>query len=210
MEILFIRHGATAGNLEKRYVGRTDEPLCGEGLRQLKKNIAPGENGYPDWRGQEAYVVVSPMKRCRQTAAVFEAQMHILKQELILDPDLREMDFGDFEYCNYEELKEYPAYQRFLETNGGSSFPNAEPPAQFRECCVRGFLRSMEKLEQKGAQKAVFVVHGGTIMAVMERFSDEKRPYFAWQVKNGCGFLVNAERAGTLYRLKKCGAKIVS
>ena len=28
MEIVLIRHGATAGNIEKRYIGTTDEPLC--------------------------------------------------------------------------------------------------------------------------------------------------------------------------------------
>ena len=27
MKLFMIRHGATAGNLEKRYVGRTDEGL---------------------------------------------------------------------------------------------------------------------------------------------------------------------------------------
>ena len=28
IELLFIRHGATEGNLRRRYIGRTDEPLC--------------------------------------------------------------------------------------------------------------------------------------------------------------------------------------
>ena len=36
MIIYFIRHGATAGNLEKRYIGRTDEELCTEGIERLK------------------------------------------------------------------------------------------------------------------------------------------------------------------------------
>ena len=35
-EILFIRHGSTAGNLEKRYIGRTDEPLCEVGIAQIE------------------------------------------------------------------------------------------------------------------------------------------------------------------------------
>ena len=30
-EILLIRHGKTAANLERRYVGETDHPLCEQG-----------------------------------------------------------------------------------------------------------------------------------------------------------------------------------
>lgn len=33
--VFFIRHGRTAGNLEHRYVGATDEPLCEEGVQEL-------------------------------------------------------------------------------------------------------------------------------------------------------------------------------
>ena len=35
--LVFIRHGATKGNLEKRYIGRTDEPLCDIGIGQALK-----------------------------------------------------------------------------------------------------------------------------------------------------------------------------
>ena len=34
-ELIFIRHGQTAGNLRHNYVGRTDEPLCPEGIANL-------------------------------------------------------------------------------------------------------------------------------------------------------------------------------
>ena len=36
IHLLFIRHGATAGNLEKRYIGSTDEPLCDIGIAQVE------------------------------------------------------------------------------------------------------------------------------------------------------------------------------
>ena len=35
MKLIFIRHGKTAGNLERRYIGRTDEPLCDEGIAEI-------------------------------------------------------------------------------------------------------------------------------------------------------------------------------
>ena len=37
VELTLIRHGATASNLERRYLGRTDEPLCTEGVRMLER-----------------------------------------------------------------------------------------------------------------------------------------------------------------------------
>ena len=37
MTVYLIRHGMNAGNREKRYIGRTDEPLCSEGIAALQK-----------------------------------------------------------------------------------------------------------------------------------------------------------------------------
>ena len=38
MKIILIRHGKTPGNLEKRYVGRTDEGLSEIGIGEIKEN----------------------------------------------------------------------------------------------------------------------------------------------------------------------------
>ena len=35
--IYLVRHGKTAGNIEKRYVGSTDEPLCEAGIREINE-----------------------------------------------------------------------------------------------------------------------------------------------------------------------------
>ena len=37
MKLFMIRHGATAGNLEKRYVGRTDEGLTEQAVFFLRE-----------------------------------------------------------------------------------------------------------------------------------------------------------------------------
>ena len=42
-EIILVRHGKTAGNLEGRYIGsRTDEPLCEEGIHALEEKVRAG------------------------------------------------------------------------------------------------------------------------------------------------------------------------
>ena len=42
MKIVLIRHGATAGNIEKRYIGITDEDLCASGIESIHNNIKAG------------------------------------------------------------------------------------------------------------------------------------------------------------------------
>lgn len=37
MKVILIRHGATMGNQEKRYIGITDEALCDTGIEKLLK-----------------------------------------------------------------------------------------------------------------------------------------------------------------------------
>ena len=39
IQLYLIRHSMTAGNLKKRYIGRTDESLCPEGIVLLKSYI---------------------------------------------------------------------------------------------------------------------------------------------------------------------------
>ncbi len=60
MHIFLIRHGLTAGNLKKRYIGRTDESLCEAGRSKLLKI----NRNYPIAQK----IFVSPMKRCKETA----------------------------------------------------------------------------------------------------------------------------------------------
>ena len=67
IELLFIRHGATEGNLRRRYIGRTDEPLCEAGIAQVK---ALQKRGLSVDR-----LFVSPLLRTRQTAELLFPQM---------------------------------------------------------------------------------------------------------------------------------------
>ena len=64
MKVILIRHGATMGNQEKRYIGITDEALCDTGIEKLLKNV------HKDIYPAADKIYVSPMKRCIQTAQI--------------------------------------------------------------------------------------------------------------------------------------------
>lgn len=103
---------------------------------------------------------------------------------------MRECDFGLFEMKRYEELKEIPAYQEWLESNGTIAFPEGEDPELFKQRCVEGFCECVDRLISEGVKKAAMVVHGGTIMAVLSRIDEEKREFYHWQPENGGGYRV--------------------
>lgn len=187
MKVYFIRHGATKGNQEHRYVGRTDEEILmseWEKLRKLGAKI-----------GRVNHVFTSPYLRCIQSAkALFGAmdvnaeQDHEIEGRFEMVSDFREMDFGAFEYKNYQELNGDPDYQRFIDSGGTIAFPEGEELEAFKARCKQAFEACMKQAHDRKWEKVAFVVHGGTIMAILETYGLPKQGYFDYQVKNGEGF----------------------
>ena len=186
-EFFLIRHGKTAGNLLGRYIGsRTDEPLCDEGREGLAGKQLP----------EVERLYVSPMKRCVETAEILWPEFD--QKNIQKVTDLRECDFGDFENKNYKELSGNGDYQAWIDSNGTLPFPNGESMDLFKSRCLEAFAQIVEEVsgaEQKwkdsgetGMFRAGIVVHGGTIMAILEQYGYPKRAYFDYQVKNGCGY----------------------
>lgn len=185
MKLVFIRHGATAGNEEKRYIGRTDEGLSPAGAQALVGRA------YPPVRR----VYVSPMLRCRQTAEILYPGVQPIVAE-----DFRECDFGEFEYKNYRELDGDPRYQAWIDSEGELPFPGGESKAAFSARCQAAYRRIAESFAEDDDDAAI-VVHGGTIMAVLERFAEPRAPYYSWQVKPGGGFVLEWMKSGALWLL---------
>lgn len=176
MDLILIRHGCTKGNLEHRYVGTTEEGLTEDAVRQIKAN----RDCYPE----PDILFVSPLGRCRETASLLYPG---IRQEII--PDLRECAFGAFEYKNYLELQGNAEYQAWIDSGGILAFPGGESRKAFIDRCSNGFLTGYRTALQRKCEKAAFVVHGGTIMAVLHRYSSPHKDYFEWQVKNAQGYV---------------------
>lgn len=178
IKLTFIRHGLTKGNEEKRYVGVTDEPLSERGIEELQKIVGKYHGIQPDC------ILVSPMKRCLETARILFPKCRYRVVE-----DFRECDFGQFEYKNCQELDGKEAYQQFIDSGGKTGFPEGELPEKFRTRCQEAFRREMKQIETcQDVKQVVFVVHGGTIMSILDGFSEPHGEYFTWQAANGEGF----------------------
>jgi alpha-ribazole phosphatase len=175
MKIILIRHGQTKGNLEKRYIGRTEESLCEAGINKLKELIQ--NDIYP----KAEKIFISPMKRCLETAELIYPQM-----EYNLCPEFRECDFGEFENKNYKELADNPNYQKWVDSMGTLPFPGGESSESFKERCQKEYEKVIN--ESKKVDCIAFVVHGGTIMSILEKYALPPKDFYQYQVGNAEGF----------------------
>ncbi|MCR5793531.1 MAG: bifunctional adenosylcobinamide kinase/adenosylcobinamide-phosphate guanylyltransferase [Lachnospiraceae bacterium] len=195
-KVILLRHGATQGNTEKRYVGRCDEPLSDAGISELQNNKNAGvyDEIYECIKHTKYKVFGSPMIRCRQTARfLFETEAYVEVEEF------REKDFGAYEYKNYEELKEEVRYREWLSSNGKLPFPEGEAEEKFIARVEKGWQNVLCQMEKEDLETAILVVHGGTIMALLSAGS--KNEFYDYQAANGRGFLcnVNEERGKRCY-----------
>lgn len=196
LEVLLLRHGQTQGNLEKRYIGKTDEPLLMEDMERIQKVSSLQKRLKQENLVRPQKLFVSPMLRCRQTAELlFPGQ-----KQVVIDK-LREMDFGRFEAKNYMELSADPAYQAWIDSGGRLLFPEGED----RECFIRrtmdGFLQMTEQAWQENCGQIAAVVHGGSIMAILSSLLQDD--YFAYQVPNLAGYAFCYEGAGKIQAVRR-------
>ena len=194
--LVLVRHGETRANRERRYLGKTDEPLSQSGIEEL---LAYKEQGYyPD----VGYLFTSPMKRCIETAGILYPALYP-----VVIPEWEEIDFGRFEYKNYGELKDDKQYQAWIASGGTAGFPNGERKEDFILRCKTGLFRMCDELCRgigKDAREPVqvgIVVHGGTIMALLSSCDGEG--YFSHQVSTGRGYVCRMEGWGNSIRIKE-------
>lgn len=176
MKIVMIRHGQTTGNLKGQYIGSRDETLCAEGIKAVQKCQYE--------RPQKLFC--SPMKRCIQTAEILFPGM-----EYQVCRELRECDFGIWEGKSYQELSENQDYQHWIDSNGTLPFPQGESTQIFKERCCRAFEKLISDCVQ--TEYLGLVIHGGTIMAILERYAVPRKTFYEYQIKNAEALLMQLD-----------------
>lgn len=177
MSLLLLRHGKTLWNQQGRYLGRTDLPLSPEGAAELSA-----------WTGNPpGKIFTSPMLRCRQTAEILFPDR---QSEPV--PGWEEMDFGIYEGRTWKELADDPksGYQAWVDGGCLAPIPRGGDKAGF----CRRVTEAFRRLAEEGSlDDAALVVHGGTIMALLEAFGEPRRLFYDWHCGNGEGWQVQWE-----------------
>ena len=178
MKIYLLRHGETAWNAQGRYLGRTDLPLTPSGREALgRADFAP------------ARVYVSPLCRTAETAEIL-----FPGAEQAVVPDFREMDFGVFEGRSWRDMEDFSPYREWVDGNCRGPIPDGESMERFCARACAAFEDLMDRAAEAGEALLAIVAHGGTQMAVMERFALPRRDYFSWRGPLGGGFVLDGSR----------------
>ncbi len=195
--LLLLRHGATAPNSERRFIGSTDHSLSSLGRRQLARTARWLRRYNPE------RCFCSPMRRCLETAGAVLAGSR-LQPEIL--PDLREIDFGAWEGKTFEEIQAAsPAgIPRWAKFDPAFCFPGGERLADFRS----RVKRAAEQISSTPQASVVVVTHGGVIRLLICHFLGlHLRKYVLFEPGPGSLTVMNlfSSGKGTLTALLPCG-----
>lgn len=155
--IILVRHGQTLWNLELKYQGHADIGLSPAGLEQAAQVAARLAGINP------AAVYSSDLSRAFHTAQIIAAKYDLPVNKI---PDLREVNFGEWEGRNYESINsQWPTLMGKLFTHpdeieipGGETFQSLQDRA----------MKAVEHLKTRHAEETILVVsHGATIRAIL-------------------------------------------
>jgi broad specificity phosphatase PhoE len=158
--LLFVRHGETDWNAERRWQGHADQPLNDTGRAQARDAAALLAERTVD------VVYASPLARAHETAVIIAEQ---LGRTVLIDGRLREVDVGDWSGRLHSDIE-----ADGLETwNGGETY---------EEMADRVVPAVLDLANRHPGKTVLVVTHGGVIRACRARAArlgyDESREHF--------------------------------
>jgi len=182
-QIHLIRHAMTNENLEGKYIGHTDVPLCEDGIKQVEQ--MKQEMEYPPVDA----VFTSPLSRCIDTAKLIYPE-----REPVVINELIEYDFGEFEGKTAEDLKDDEDFAEWLSgTNPRKAAPFGESNASFTYRVCACFEKIVDGIISSGVKSTAVITHGGVVMALMAAYAIPEAPMHEWLTPNGTGYTLRID-----------------
>lgn len=152
----FLRHGETS--LSHTLRGKTDDALTAKGWMQMQSTIAHAEQVSQAWD----VIYSSPLQRCRLFAEEWAEQKQL---PLYIEPNLQEMDFGEWEAQSTERLYQlYPdELAQFWQTPLSFTPPQAESLLTFKSRVLESVETLTQQMYAQGWIRALIISHGGVI-----------------------------------------------
>ena len=150
--LYLLRHGATEGNDEKRFVGQFDLPLSEKGRQQAKTWCQRLKDD------EFSMIWCSNLLRTRETAALVCASM---RNNVRLSSDLREINLGLWDGVAMAQIrKQFPELWRAR----GEDFEGFHPPGgeSFADLQQR-VVPVVENIAEQTEGKVLLITHAGVI-----------------------------------------------
>ncbi len=185
--ITLLRHGLTEANERKEYLGWSDSPLSKRGkidMEQVKGYFSEYER-----------IISSDLQRCIDTAKLLFPNVPVQKNAAF-----REMNWGSFEGKTYEELKEVPDYQKWLENPMKAPVPAGESYPVFSRRVELGW----KQLLNEEFTNIAIVTHGGVMRELLARYAPEEQSFWDWAIPHAGGYQLVWDSSDVWRRGERC------
>jgi len=162
-QILLVRHGETNGASSIRYFGSTDVELSAHGRAQMAQAASALASRRVDlW-------LASNLRRSWVAAGIVGRGAPVR-----IDPDLREVHFGQWEGLTREEIqaRDPVLFQDWQAGAEGFEYPGGEARAAFRSRVGR----ALERITASGAANVAGVLHKGVIREMARQLTGAPMP----------------------------------
>jgi len=189
--LYLLRHGDTGAG--GRFNGSTDLPVHPTGYPRLDNTGALLQ------KERITAIMCSPMLRCRQTA-----QALALDLEMIVDHDLREIDFGEWEGMTFDEISERCPVnvRKWSNWSEDFTFPGGENIGAFL-CRLQ---RVRQRIDRCDEERLLVVTHGGVIRHLLCLYLGiPPEKYLLFAAKAGCYSTLSLFSEGGVLTSFNCG-----
>jgi broad specificity phosphatase PhoE len=162
IKLILIRHGESDSNVQRKFSGFQDVDLTEKGIWQAKRLA------YRLLKVPVDAVFCSDLKRAIHTADIVFGNRNI---NMLINPNLREMNFGIWEGKTFEEikLKEGVKFTSWMESpDERSIIPQGESLAILNERVMTEVNRILQEYKDEEKDKTIAIVcHGGAIRMIL-------------------------------------------
>ncbi len=162
IKLILIRHGESDGNAQRKFSGFQDVKLTEKGIWQAKRLARRLEGVQVD------AFYCSDLKRARHTAEIIFGDRG---EDIVVSPNLREINFGIWEGMTFEEIKsrEGAKFTSWMENPDEKSIiPQGESLAILNERVMTEVNRILQEHRNEEKDKTIAIVcHGGAIRIIL-------------------------------------------
>jgi len=177
MNVILVRHGETTANVKRLFCGHTDVELTEKGIMQANE-------AYEKLKKYDFDMVFSSdLKRAYETAEIINRDR---KLKINVVPELREINFGEFEGHTFDEIlsKDSSFKSEYFDDNWNYTFPNGESLGKMNHRIIAAYRKVLEENKDKNL---LMVLHAGVIRGILaNEISENYKSYWKYDIKN-CG-----------------------